>query len=366
MFASHTNTKSSAVAFSLCALFAGSANAVTTPSPTTVIDFDHDASGNLLNAPGFFNQAKSLNTLYAPLGVTFTGPAGSSTGGDILNGQLGYFPVPTHSGANFLCFQTGSTASGPETISFTTPATNVTIYASSPGAATFTMTAFSSAGLPVATSTGSVNAYRTAAGDYVFPYVKLSVNATALATISSVVLTEVPSNSFNIIYHYDDLVFTVGVPTSGLSGTLQLGGIASSAPAKPFTFELRPNDGTANITQIAIVGPDGAFSLAPVAQKDYTLHVKGDHYLATNFTLNAAAGDITNIAVRLNPGDMNGDNAVDPTDFGILVGAYNQTYDAYDPQAPASLVAADLNGDGSVDATDFGLFVSEYNKVGAK
>ena len=63
----------------------------------------------------------------------------------------------------------------------------------------------------------------------------------------------------------------------------------------------------------------------------------------------------------LKAGDANGDNAVDTSDFGLLVGAYGSSIkvpgSGYDP-------AEDFNCDGSVDTTDFGLLVGNYGGIG--
>ncbi len=362
MFVSLSAMKSFAVSFALCALASGSAQAA-----TTTIDFDHDASGAALTAPGFYASATSLTSLYAPLGVTFSGPVGpgSNTGGVVLNAKAGYFPVPPRSGANYLCFKTGDTASGPETITFTQAATNVTIYAASPGAATFTITGYNALGVLVATTTVPYNPYAT--GSFNPTYVKLSVDASELGSISKVVLTETAPNPFYIIYHYDDLSITVATAPATIAGALQLNGVYPGAPAKPFTFELRPTDGSAISTQTVSVAPNGAFSLSPVARKAYTLHIKGDHYLAVNVPADATNGDVSNVTAKLPAGDTNGDNSVDSSDFTVLIGAYGDTYDPNNPQsAPASDVMADLNSDGSVDSSDFTLLIGTYNRVGAK
>ncbi|MBX3379949.1 MAG: hypothetical protein KF805_07625 [Phycisphaeraceae bacterium] len=61
------------------------------------------------------------------------------------------------------------------------------------------------------------------------------------------------------------------------------------------------------------------------------------------------------------PGDLNGDNQVDDSDFSIFAGAYN-ILDCADPSMPAGC-PADLNGDGFVDDADFVLFVAAYNDL---
>jgi len=61
------------------------------------------------------------------------------------------------------------------------------------------------------------------------------------------------------------------------------------------------------------------------------------------------------------PADLNGDDAVDDSDFVVFVAAYN-VLDCEDA-AMAVGCAADLNGDGFVDDADFVVFVGAYNEL---
>jgi hypothetical protein len=91
------------------------------------INFDTDAYGNAITAPAVFSLATPLTTLYAPMGVTFSGP-GPGLGGAILSGS-GTFGVSPISGNNFLAFNPATYASEPETIAFATSMSSVSIYA---------------------------------------------------------------------------------------------------------------------------------------------------------------------------------------------------------------------------------------------
>ena len=51
------------------------------------------------------------------------------------------------------------------------------------------------------------------------------------------------------------------------------------------------------------------------------------------------------------PGDLNNDQAVNSSDFGIFVGAFGST---------CSGCPADMNGNGVVNSSDFGLFVGAF------
>ena len=157
-------------------------------------------------------------------------------------------------------------------------------------------------------------------------------------------------------------LFVLPPATYSVSGTVQLEGIASAAPAQTVTFAFRPTDGSATITKMAAVTPSGAFRLSGLPAKTYTLHVSGAKWLAANAAVNAAGGSVSGLNILLSAGDANGDNSVDATDFGLFVSAYNSSANV--PGSGYDL-RADFNCDGSVDATDFGLLVGNYNTVGA-
>ncbi len=83
-------------------------------------------------APNQFILATELTTLYAGQGVTFSGPS-PGNGGAILD-QSAHLGVNAHSGVDFLAFNLlaslngGGTPAGPETISFSSPVSDVTLW----------------------------------------------------------------------------------------------------------------------------------------------------------------------------------------------------------------------------------------------
>ena len=90
--------------------------------------------------------------------------------------------------------------------------------------------------------------------------------------------------------------------------------------------------------------------------------MKGGVYLAATTPIDATNGAVSTANLTLIPGDTNGDNVIDSSDFGNLIGAYgsalNVTGSGYDP-------AIDLNGDGFIDSSDFGILIGNFNLQGA-
>ena len=126
----------------LALLFCASFQTLNLDAQQININFDTDASGNPISAPAVFSLTGPLTSLYAPLGVTFSGP-GAGEGGAILSGS-GTFGVSPISGDNFLAFNPATYAADPETISFATAMSSVSIYgASGYTGEQFTMKAYS-------------------------------------------------------------------------------------------------------------------------------------------------------------------------------------------------------------------------------
>lgn len=171
----------------------GSANA-------GLINFDVDANGNAINAPGVFASTTHLTTLYSSLGVTFSGPGGND-GGAILD-QSGNFGVNALSSPNFLAFNSsaglsdGGTPIGPETISFSALQSSVSIFVAGGNSTdTFRLEAFDTNGNSLGFNTVSSQNFASisvAAGD-----------------IASVVLSQTSGDG---VWVADDLSFTPANP----------------------------------------------------------------------------------------------------------------------------------------------------------
>lgn len=180
------------------------------------INFDTDAYGNTINAPALFSLTSPLTTLYAPLGVTFSGP-GPGLGGAILS-ESGTFGVSPLSGNNYLAFNPATYASEPETITFNTPMSSVSIYGGTAlSGEQFTMQAYGRGGSLVSSDTVTVSADS---------YGQLDVASSA--GISSVVLT---ANGGAAAWVYDNLSATPA-PEPSVFGLLGLTGVVLIAYRK--------------------------------------------------------------------------------------------------------------------------------------
>lgn len=147
---------------------------------------DFDGTG----APCNFVNTTPLTDLYAGLGVLFAGPA-VGQGGAILN-QCGNFGVNAHSGEEFLAFNRGLYALDPETVTFSQPYTDISIWgASGFGSAGFRMDGYFGPNL-----IDSSTAYSTGG------WVQLAISDPG--GFDRIVLTEIGGDS---AWVYDDLVF---------------------------------------------------------------------------------------------------------------------------------------------------------------
>ena len=157
-------------------------------------------------------------------------------------------------------------------------------------------------------------------------------------------------------------LYVIPPATYSVSGTVAFEGIAGTAPTQNVTFAFRSTDGSATITKTAGVFPNGAFSINGLPAKSYLLHVSGAKWLAANVPVNLTGGAVSGVNVPLPAGDANGDNSVDSSDFGLLIGSFGGL-----ASVPGSgyINGADFNCDGVVDSTDFGLLIGEFGNAGA-
>ena len=131
--------------------------------------------------------------------------------------------------------------------------------------------------------------------------------------------------------------------------------------AQTLRFEFRPANGDTSFVRMATLDSAGTFTLPYIPPGVYSVAVRGPVFLQKVVSVDTTGGDVSGLSVPLIPGDANGDNSVDASDFGVFISAYNSDSSVpgsgYDPQA-------DFNCDGKVDSTDFALLVNAYNMMG--
>ena len=153
-----------------------------------------------------------------------------------------------------------------------------------------------------------------------------------------------------------------------LEGVGNLAAVSSYSPLGTFHVSFQtPGTGVElkgfNVALTPTAGSASGKYTVNVAPGVYDVRINGAKNLAvlvSNVTIAGTTGTVSD--VRLAAGDINGDNSVDSTDFGLLIGAYGA-----EGSIPGSgyLPAADLNFDGFIDSTDFGLLIGEFNSSGA-
>ena len=165
----------------------------------------------------------------------------------------------------------------------------------------------------------------------------------------------------------------VVAPSATVTGNLALEGVSDltliKAPLGVFHISLRTPGTTTekfgyDVTPAAHAGSaNGSYTLTAVTPGTYDVAIKGGKNLRvvkSSVVIAGTSGVVPD--VLLSAGDSNGDNSVDSTDFGTLIGAFNSSASivgsGYDP-------TADFNFDGIVDSADFGLLIGEFNNTGA-
>ena len=154
-----------------------------------------------------------------------------------------------------------------------------------------------------------------------------------------------------------------------LEGVADMSAISSASPLGTFSinFEL-PGSGYTVFSAKAVLMPVGAgspygtWSVPNVPDGVYDISIKGPKNLRVLIPTLVAAGTVTAPDRTLPGGDANGDNSVDSSDFGLLIGAFGSVSSdpgsGYDP-------TTDFNCDGSVDDMDFAILISNYGAMGS-
>jgi hypothetical protein len=195
-----------------------------------------------------------------------------------------------------------------------------------------------------------------------------SVPATTLVAEGQTLSPYFAINTFNVVADTNvvlsatyggvtiNAAMTVKVPVT-VSGTISLQEIVDSQQNIVFTFQ--PTDGAPDFERQAVLTATGGYSFNNIPARQYTVHIKGDKWLARNIAVNATAGNVNNANASLLGGDANNDNSVDIFDLDLLIQAFNSV-----EGDPNFLVGTDLNCDGAADVFDLNILITNFNSVG--
>jgi alpha-tubulin suppressor-like RCC1 family protein len=152
----------------------------------------------------------------------------------------------------------------------------------------------------------------------------------------------------------NDSVMAVRPVATSVSGSVSLYGATDQQQQVDFTFH--GSGGT--FTFADVLNADGSY-LIPVPADTYNIGVNGSKWLRTTLSGVVASGNVAGLNATLLPGDLNGDNVIDMSDFSPFAEAFGSSSGAsnWNP-------AADLNCDGVVDIQDFSLFAQDFGLTG--
>ena len=154
-----------------------------------------------------------------------------------------------------------------------------------------------------------------------------AVNATANLTFKGAGLQAIDDEFWAI----DNVQVTgITIPNSRtIGGTVTLEGC--NAPEQAITFEFRPKpSGTAFKRKVLLTqkGPDsGMFSLSNIPNGTYDIAIKGFCWLQKVLPNVVVNGNVSGLSASLLTSDINNDNSVDSSDFGLLIGDYGAISD---------------------------------------
>jgi uncharacterized protein (DUF2141 family) len=103
----------------------------------------------------------------------------------------------------------------------------------------------------------------------------------------------------------------------------------------------------------------GGSNVIPLPAGTYNIGINGPKWLRKTLADVTFTGILSGVDATLVPGDLNGDNVIDLSDFALVASAYGSN-----PTSPNWNSNADLNGDGVVNIEDFALLAQDYGLTG--
>ncbi len=179
-----------------------------------------------------------------------------------------------------------------------------------------------------------------------------------------------PGKGYWVETNIDNLAMIIIAPTEysvsrTIAANVTLNSWTATSPVTlPFQVRYRKS-GTLDMPTLVnmdlVVSPNSGtgkalFALTNLDPGAYDIWVKCNHWLANKVIgIDVSASDSTGYVFVLKNADINGDNAVNFSDYLILQTQYKKS-----PGTPT----ADINGDGAVNFSDYLILQANYKKVG--
>lgn len=198
-------------------------------------------------------------------------------------------------------------------------------------------------------------------------YVKTHNHSTmAVATKTAIVSTvvDLPSNlelgasKLEVVANgIASAPWNITIVAAAVSGHVTLQSWGAAATNIPVTIEIR-NAGTSTVVFTQSVNLDGGSNYqvtTGLANGTYDVYIKGSHWLRKKIAnVGIAGGSAVGVDASLLNGDVNGDNAVNLTDYNLLKDTFGTTTNG----------PSDLNGDGTVTLADVNILKDNYGRNG--
>lgn len=145
-----------------------------------------------------------------------------------------------------------------------------------------------------------------------------------------------------------------------LCGTAEFKNYTASIANQPITFEVVDGSNAVVESGSTTVDAAGRFYIdSSVANGNYTLRIKGTHWLSNVATFTMGTSGATAPLISMENGDVDGDNVVSVFDYINL----SDAFDSVDGD-PNWLAAADLDGDGVVSVFDYIALSDNFDLTG--
>lgn len=198
--------------------------------------------------------------------------------------------------------------------------------------------------------------------------------ATGTATFGIVKAVLVDANGFNVPIDQPSSQSTISqlIQNRATTGTVLRQGVPAGTNNGGGTLACSnvTAGGTWNYGPVLTVAPTGKFNFADVPTGTYTLRAKYPGYLDSQKTGVAIPDNSLTVDVAtttLRGGDVDGNNAINILDIGVIISKFGKTGVAVRSATPAACGTdepADINDDGAINISDLAIAAGNWGATG--